>query len=59
VLDGGHLFLLSLEGAVRRDFSLRAKERILSLGFLMLVALLVVALYNDLAKNLPEKWWPF
>ena len=59
VLDGGHLFLLSLEGAARRDFSLRAKERLLSLGFLMLVALLVVALYNDLAKNLPEKWWPF
>jgi regulator of sigma E protease len=59
VLDGGHLFLLTLEGAVRRDFSLRVKERILSLGFLMLIALLVVALYNDLAKNLPEKWWPF
>jgi len=59
VLDGGHLFLLTLEGAARRDFSLRVKERILSLGFLMLVALLVVALYNDLAKNLPEKWWPF
>ena len=59
VLDGGHLFLLTIEGAARRDFSLRVKERILSLGFLMLVALLVVALYNDLAKNLPEKWWPF
>lgn len=59
VLDGGHLFLLTLEGAVRRDFSLRVKERILSVGFLMLVALLVVALYNDLAKNVPVKWWPF
>ena len=59
VLDGGHLFLLTIEGAARRDFSLRVKERILSVGFLMLVALLVVALYNDLAKNLPEKWWPF
>jgi regulator of sigma E protease len=59
VLDGGHLFLLSVEGAVRRDFSLRVKERILQVGFLMIVALLVVVLYNDLAKNLPEKWWPF
>jgi regulator of sigma E protease len=59
VLDGGHLFLLTVEGAVRRDFSLRVKERILQVGFLMIVALLVVVLYNDLAKNLPEKWWPF
>ena len=59
VLDGGHLFLLTIEGAVRRDFSLRVKERILQVGFLMIVALLVVVLYNDLAKNLPEKWWPF
>jgi len=59
VLDGGHLFLLTLEGAVRRDFSLRVKERILQLGFLMIVALLVVVLYNDLAKNLPANWWPF
>lgn len=59
ILDGGHLFLLSIEGAVRRDFSLRVKERILQVGFLMIVALLAVVLYNDLAKNLPEKWWPF
>lgn len=59
VLDGGHLFLLTLEGAARRDFSLRVKERILQLGFLMIVALLVVVLYNDLAKNLPTAWWPF
>jgi regulator of sigma E protease len=59
VLDGGHLFLLTLEGLARRDFSLRLKERILQLGFLMIVALIVVVLYNDLAKNLPANWWPF
>jgi regulator of sigma E protease len=59
VLDGGHLFLLSLEGIAGRDFSLRVKERVLQLGFLMILALLTVVLYNDLAKNLPSKWWPF
>jgi regulator of sigma E protease len=59
VLDGGHLFLLSLEGLARRDFSLRVKERILQVGFLMILALISVILYNDLAKNLPAKWWPF
>jgi regulator of sigma E protease len=59
VLDGGHLFLLSLEGVARRDFSLRVKERILQVGFLMILALLTVVLYNDITKNLPARWWPF
>jgi regulator of sigma E protease len=59
VLDGGHLFLVMIEGAVRRDFSLAVKERILQVGFLMILALISVILYNDLAKNLPAKWWPF
>lgn len=59
VLDGGHLFLLGLESVARRDFSLRIKERILQAGFVMILALLVVVLYNDLAKNVPAGWWPF
>jgi regulator of sigma E protease len=59
VLDGGHLFLLTLEGIVRKDFSLKVKERILQVGFLMILALITVVLYNDLAKNVPETWWPF
>ncbi len=59
VLDGGHLFLLSIEGAARRDFSLAIKERILQVGFLLILALLSVVLYNDIAKNLPSKLWPF
>jgi hypothetical protein len=25
----------------------------------MILALLAVVLYNDLAKNLPQGWWPF
>jgi hypothetical protein len=44
---------------VRRDFSLRVKERILQVGFVMILALLAVVLYNDLSKNLPTGWWPF
>jgi len=59
VLDGGHLFLLMLEGVARRDFSLKVKERILQLGFVMILVLVSIILYNDLAKNLPAKIWPF
>ena len=59
VLDGGHLFLLMIEGLFRRDFSLRVKERILQLGFVMILVLVSVILYNDIAKNIPTTWWPF
>lgn len=51
VLDGGHIFILLLEGAARRDFSLQVKERIQTAGFLALVTLMVFVLYNDVVKN--------
>src|SRR5439155_867624 len=36
-----------------------APRRILHVGFLMILPLITVVLYNDFAKNLPAKWWPF
>ena len=51
VLDGGHIAVLLVEGVARRDLSLRTKERIQQLGFAMLAALMIVVLYNDVAKN--------
>jgi regulator of sigma E protease len=59
VLDGGHLFMIGLEGIARRDFSLRVKERVLQLGFVMILVLVSIILYNDITKNLPGKLWPF
>ncbi len=53
VLDGGHLSILAVESAIRRDFSFRTKERIITIGFWLIIALVVVVLVNDLAKNLP------
>ena len=53
VLDGGHLAVIAVEAAVRRDFSDRTKERILNIGFWLIIALVVVVLYNDLAKSFP------
>jgi regulator of sigma E protease len=51
VLDGGHIAILVVEGAARRDLSLRAKERIQQLGFAALAALMIVVLYNDVISN--------
>ena len=52
VLDGGHIAILLVEGAARRDLSLRAKERIQQLGFAVLAALMIVVLYNDFVTNI-------
>ena len=51
VLDGGHIMVLLIEGAVRRDLSTRVKERIQQVGFAVLAALMIVVLYNDVITN--------
>src|SRR5213075_1234894 len=48
VLDGGHIMVLLIEGAVGRDLSIRVKERIQQLGFALLAALMIVVMYNDI-----------
>jgi regulator of sigma E protease len=50
ILDGGHIAIIALEGVARRDFSLQAKERILQVGFVLLLALMVTVIYFDLSK---------
>jgi regulator of sigma E protease len=50
VLDGGHIAIMAMEGVARRDFSMRVKERLLLVGFVMLMALMVTVIYNDLAR---------
>lgn len=51
VLDGGHIMILLIEGAARRDLSLRVKERIQTAGFAVLATLMIVVLYNDVISN--------
>jgi regulator of sigma E protease len=50
VLDGGHVFILALEGLARRDFSMKVKEKMLLAGFVLLVMLMVTVIYNDLMR---------
>jgi regulator of sigma E protease len=50
VLDGGHIFILFLESLARRDFSMRVKEKMLLAGFVLLLALMVTVIYNDLMR---------
>jgi regulator of sigma E protease len=50
VLDGGHIFIMGLEGITRRDFSIQVKEKMLLAGFVVLMMLMVTVIYNDLAR---------
>jgi len=50
ILDGGHIAILALEGASRRDFSIKVKERILFAGFALIMLLMVTVIYNDVAR---------
>ena len=50
VLDGGHIAILALEGISRRDFSMQVKEKMLFVGFALLVLLMVTVIYNDLTR---------
>jgi regulator of sigma E protease len=51
ILDGGHLLMLSIEGLLRRDLSLTVKERFVQVGFVFLMLIFVVVMYNDILKR--------
>src|SRR5438045_9362173 len=50
VLDGGHIFIMAIEGLARRDFSTRVKEKLLLGGFVVLMVLMATVIHNDLAR---------
>ena len=49
-LDGGHLLFLLIEAVQRRRVSLEFQERAAQVGFVLLMALMVFVLYNDLVN---------
>lgn len=54
ILDGGHLTIIAFESVIRRDLPMRVKERVLEVGFYLLILLMVVVLFNDILRLLPE-----
>ena len=52
ILDGGVIFLLLIEGVLRRDLSLEVKERFAQIGIAFLLLLAVFVMYNDIVKTL-------
>ncbi len=54
ILDGGVILLLLIESVMRRDISIRIKERIYQTAFVFLILFAAVVIYNDLMKALPS-----
>ncbi len=52
VLDGGHIFILCLEGLIRRDLSLMVKERVMQVGLVILLLIMGTVISLDIYKNL-------
>ncbi len=55
-LDGGHIFILLIESIIRKDLSIKLKERIIQIGFLFLIILMFFVIANDIFKRLPSGW---
>jgi len=55
ILDGGQVLIYSIEGIKRAPISLRSREIVTQIGFMMLVFLMALAFWNDLSR----KWESF
>ena len=52
VMDGGQIAILGFEGLIRRELSMKIKERILLAGAALIVLLMVTVIYNDIMRIL-------
>ena len=56
LLDGGHVIIYTLEIITRRELNEKIKEYVFKLGFLILIALMLFATYNDFV-HLFNRWF--
>jgi regulator of sigma E protease len=53
ILDGGVILMLLIEMTMRRDMSLSVKEAVLKAGFVFIMVIVALAVYNDISRYLP------
>jgi len=56
VFDGGQIFVLLIEGIIRRDLSPRLRQIWMQIGFVIFIALVVFIILNDIVKRMPQGW---
>jgi regulator of sigma E protease len=55
ILDGGHIAMLGIEGLLRRDLSLKIKERVVTVGMVFLLFVFLIVMYNDVLRLFPGR----
>jgi len=50
VLDGGLILLFLIESVIRKPLSIKKREMAQKIGFFLLILLMVIVFYNDLAR---------
>ena len=50
ILDGGSIFLLMIEGLLRRDLNQEFKERMYQAAFVVLILFFCFIMFNDISK---------
>lgn len=55
ILDGGHILMLGIEGLMRRDLSLKLKERVVTVGMVFLLLVFLTVMYNDILRLFPSR----
>ncbi|MEE3330443.1 MAG: site-2 protease family protein, partial [Myxococcota bacterium] len=53
VLDGGQMLIYLVEGIKRSPLSRRTREVVMSIGLVMILMLMTVAIGNDLVRSVP------
>jgi len=53
-LDGGHILMLFIEGTIRRDLSIRVKERFVTVSMVFLLLVFAIVMYNDVVRLIPH-----
>jgi len=56
VLDGGQLFVLIIEGIIRRDLHPKVRQIWMNIGFVIFVFLIAFTILNDIVRRLPHGW---
>lgn len=55
ILDGGHVLMLAIEGALRRDLSIAFKERFVQVGLVFLLGIFAFAMYSDILRVIQSR----
>ncbi|MDQ7782946.1 MAG: RIP metalloprotease RseP [Desulfomonilaceae bacterium] len=56
ILDGGHLMFFAIEAVIRRPVTGRIREVAVQAGFLFIVFLMGLVIYNDISRIITQGW---